>query len=189
HVSRAAPARDSGCPVRRGASGPLWQGGRRHPDLLQRHDRVRASCRNGGGGSPAHAHHGPGAGRVVSEASAGGPHLRASDAWPASTSEEEGTMRELVFALEFKGTAAPVPDSSNRLRAKTFASDQTLRTVLKPDGLQIGIERSGSEAATFESEVEIVGEGVFVESGSIAYGVGGKVTFKTVGQGVLGPSP
>ena len=98
-------------------------------------------------------------------------------------------MRELVFALEFKGTAGPVPDTTNRLRAKTSASDQTLRTVLKPDGLQIGIERSGPDAATFESEVEIVGEGAFLESGTITYGAGGKVTFKTVGQGVLGSSP
>ena len=98
-------------------------------------------------------------------------------------------MRELVFALEFKGTAGPVPDTTNRLRAKTSASDQTLRTVLKPYGLQIGIERSGPDAATFESEVEIVGEGAFLESGTITYGAGGKVTFKTVGQGVLGPSP
>lgn len=98
-------------------------------------------------------------------------------------------MRELVFALEFRGTAAPVPDASNRLRAKTFAADQTLRTALKADGVQAGIDRSGAETATFESEVEIVAEGAFLESGSIAYGAAGKVTFKTVGRGMLGPSP
>lgn len=43
-------------------------------------------------------------------------------------------MRGLVFALEFKGTAAPVPGASNRLRARTSAADQTLRTALK-DGV------------------------------------------------------
>jgi len=98
-------------------------------------------------------------------------------------------MKELVFALEFKGSAAPAPGSENRLRATTSASGQTLRSVLKPDGVQAVIEPSGGDTASFESEVEIVGEGAFLESGSITYGRAGKVTFKTVGRGVLGPSP
>ena len=98
-------------------------------------------------------------------------------------------MRELVFALEFKGTAAPVPGAANRLQAMTFAADQALHTALKADGVQAGIDRSGANTATFESEVEIVAEGAFLESGSIAYGAAAKVTFKTVGRGMLGPSP
>jgi hypothetical protein len=97
-------------------------------------------------------------------------------------------MRELVFALEFTGTAAPVPGATNRLRARTSAADQTLRTVLKED-VRASIDRNGPDTATFESEVEIVEEGAFLESGSIAYGAAGKVTFKTVGRGLLGPSP
>jgi hypothetical protein len=97
-------------------------------------------------------------------------------------------MRELVFALQFKGTAAPVEGAANRLRARTSAGDQTLRTTMRADGVQAAIEGGGA-TATFESEVEIVGEGAFLESGSIAYGTAGKVTFKTVGRGMLGPSP
>jgi hypothetical protein len=98
-------------------------------------------------------------------------------------------MKELVFALEFRGTATPVQGTSNRLRARTVAADQTLRTALKADGVQAAIDRSGAETATFESEVEIVAEGAFLESGSITYGAAGKVTFKTVGRGLLGPGP
>lgn len=98
-------------------------------------------------------------------------------------------MKELVFALEFKGSAAPAPGSENKLRATTSASGQTLRSVLKPDGVQAVIEPSGGDTASFESEVEIVGEGAFLESGRITYGRAGTVTFKTVGRGVLGPSP
>ncbi len=98
-------------------------------------------------------------------------------------------MRELVFAFEFKGSAAPAPGSENRLRAKTSANGQALRTVLKPDGIQAGVELAGGDSASFESEVEIVGDGAFVESGSITYGQAGKVTFKTVGRGVIGPGP
>jgi hypothetical protein len=98
-------------------------------------------------------------------------------------------MRELVFALEFKGSAAPVAGSQNRLRAKTSAAGQTLRTAFKADGIQATVEPAGGEAATFASEVEIVGDGLFVESGSIRYGTAGTVTFSTVGRGVLGASP
>ena len=98
-------------------------------------------------------------------------------------------MRELVFALEFRGSAGPVPGSDKKLQAKTSATSQTLRSVLKPDGIQAGVESAGGGAASFESEVEIVGEGMFVESGSIRYGDAGKVNFTTVGRGTLGPSP
>jgi hypothetical protein len=98
-------------------------------------------------------------------------------------------MRELVFALEFKGSAAPVSGSETRLRATTSASGQTLRSTLKPDRIEVAIEPAAGERATFESEVEIVGDGAFLESGTIAYGKAGKITFKTVGRGVLGPSP
>ncbi len=98
-------------------------------------------------------------------------------------------MKELVFALEFKGTAGPVPGSQNRLQAKTSASSQVLRSVLKADGVQASIESAGGGSASFQSEVEIVADGAFVESGSITYGDAGSVTFKTVGRGILGPSP
>jgi hypothetical protein len=98
-------------------------------------------------------------------------------------------MKELVFALEFKGSAAPVPGSDKKLEAKTSATSQTLRSVLKADGIQAVVESTGAGSASFESEVEIVGEGMFVESGRIRYGDAGTVSFRTVGRGVLGPSP
>jgi len=98
-------------------------------------------------------------------------------------------MKELVFALEFKGSAAPVPGSDKHLRAKTSATSQTLRSVLSAGGIQAAVESAGAGSASFESEVEIVGEGLFVESGSIRYGDAGSVSFRTVGRGTLGPSP
>lgn len=98
-------------------------------------------------------------------------------------------MRELVFALEFKGSAAPVPGSSNRLRATTSAKGQTFRTALKADGIQSSVESAGGDVATFESEVEMLEDGAFLESGSIDYGAAGRITFQTVGRGVLGVSP
>ena len=98
-------------------------------------------------------------------------------------------MKELVFALEFKGNAGPVPGSDKRMQAKTSATSQTLRSILRADGIQASVESAGAGSASFQSEVEIVGEGMFVESGTIQYGDAGKVSFRTVGRGTLGPSP
>src|SRR5439155_17344762 len=98
-------------------------------------------------------------------------------------------MKELVFALEFRGSAAPVAGSDKKLQARTSAVSQTLRSVLKPDGIQGSIETStGGASASIESEVEMVGEGAFVESGSIRYGSAGRVSFRTVGSRTLGAS-
>jgi hypothetical protein len=80
-------------------------------------------------------------------------------------------MKELVFALEFRGSAAPVPGSDKKLQAKTSATSQTLRSVLKADGIQAGVESAAGGSASFESEVEIVGEGMFVESGASGTGM------------------
>src|SRR5262249_57383627 len=80
--------------------------------------------------------------------------------------------------------------SDKRLRAKTSASGQTHRSLLKPDGIQASVESAtGGESASFESEVEIVGEGMFVESGSIRYGTAGTLAFRTVGRGTLRARP
>lgn len=51
-------------------------------------------------------------------------------------------MREIVFALEFKGTARPVPGEASRRQARTTAPSQTLSTVLGGDGIQAPSRRS-----------------------------------------------
>jgi hypothetical protein len=97
-------------------------------------------------------------------------------------------MKELVFALQFKGKARPVEGVEGKLAAKTTASAQVLRTAVTPKGVQARYESRPGPRASFESEVQSTGAGTFVESGRIGYGKAGRVTFKTVGQGILGPS-
>ena len=60
-------------------------------------------------------------------------------------------MKELVFALEFKGSAAAVAGSETRMQASTSASSQTLRTILKADGVHPTLEPSGGEPVAFQS--------------------------------------
>lgn len=80
-------------------------------------------------------------------------------------------MRDVVFAMELRGRAAPVEGKEgNTLKAKTAGRG--------PHG----------ETVVFESRVVLTGE-TFNETGSIDYGGRGKLTFETVGAGELRPSP
>ena len=98
-------------------------------------------------------------------------------------------MREIVFALEFKGSAGPSGGSATTRRAKTSAPSQTLRTLLGPEGIVAGVEPVSGDEAVLESAVERFPDGSFVEEGTITYGRLGRVSFSTVGKGTVGPSP
>ena len=96
-------------------------------------------------------------------------------------------MRELVFALEFRGTAAARPDGTRQ--ARTTATSQTLTTMLKADGVHARIDAGGGEAAVLVARVQRFGDGTFVEEGTIRYGAAGGITFETIGRGWVGPGP
>jgi len=98
-------------------------------------------------------------------------------------------MRELVFALEFRGQAGPAPGSSTTRHARTSAPSQALRTLLGADGVDSRVEPLPGDSAVLESRVERLGDGSFVEDGTIAYGRAGTVSFVTEGRGSVGPSP
>lgn len=98
-------------------------------------------------------------------------------------------MRELVFALEFRGRGGPVPGSPTRRQARTTAPSQVLRAVLGPDGVSAAVEPVAGDSAVLESRVERAPDGSFVEDGTISYGRAGSVTFDTVGRGHVGPVP
>jgi hypothetical protein len=97
-------------------------------------------------------------------------------------------MKELVFPMQFKGKAHPVEGVEGKLAAKTTAAGQVLRTALAAKGVEAKVESRPGPRATFESEVQMTGAGIFIESGRISYGKAAGVTFKTVGHGVLGTS-
>ena len=95
-------------------------------------------------------------------------------------------MRALVFALQFRGRGTDV--APGRRRAATAAGSQLCRTVLAATGVEASVEPLDGETATLEAQVQLTGDGTFVESGRIRYGAAGGVTFRTVGHGVRGPS-
>ncbi len=96
-------------------------------------------------------------------------------------------MRELVFVLEFRGTAGAGADGQRR--ARSTAPSQSFTTVIGADGLHAETKALDGEQAVLESVVERFADGSFVEDGTITYGRAGGVTFKTVGRGTVAPAP
>jgi hypothetical protein len=99
---------------------------------------------------------------------------------------EEKAMKQIIFALQFRGSASPL--ASGNLQAKTTARGQVLRTALESAGVTPSVEELGGATASFESEVQMIGDEAFKEWGSITYGSAGRVRFTTVGQGLMGAS-
>src|SRR5262245_62043351 len=97
-------------------------------------------------------------------------------------------MRELVFALTFRGRAGAGAGGSTR-QARTTAPSQALWTVLTPDGVIARMDVAAGEDAVLDSRIERFADGTFVEDGTITYGSAGGLSFSTIGRGVVGPSP
>jgi hypothetical protein len=99
-------------------------------------------------------------------------------------------MRELVFALEFRGKAGPVPGGAKGAReARTTASSQTLATFLGGNWIRARVDTIAGDTARLEARVQRDDDGTFVEEGTIAYGAAGTVRFETVGRGRVEPGP
>jgi hypothetical protein len=97
-------------------------------------------------------------------------------------------MHPVLFTLQFRGSAAPVLGTQGKLTAKTTARSQVHRTALDKTGVQSRVEAGSGTPARFESEVQMTGADTFVESGRITYGRAAALTFRTVGQGLIGAS-
>jgi hypothetical protein len=99
-------------------------------------------------------------------------------------------MKQLIYAMQFKGTAAPKAGVTGVIGAATSASSCTLSSVVGSDGLTGTLLQVPGGQAWFESEVTLSGETSFNETGTIRFGDSGhSLHFSTIGQGFLGKSP
>jgi hypothetical protein len=97
-------------------------------------------------------------------------------------------MKQIIYAMQFKGKAAPGA-SQNVMKAATSASSNTLTTVVGADGVQGKFESAAGGNAQFESEVTLTGATSFLEKGTIRFGERNNLLhFSTVEHGYLGDS-
>ena len=98
-------------------------------------------------------------------------------------------MRQVIYAMQFKGSGVPVSESPMVMKAATSSPSSTITTTVGPAGVEGSIKPTNGGAASFESQVTMTGESSFDETGSIGFGEGNRLRFSTLGQGHLGPSP
>lgn len=98
-------------------------------------------------------------------------------------------MRQIMFNMQFRGTAVPSAGEKGVMKATTSAASSSMTSVVTPDGVEGTFAPAEGGLAFFESEVRISGPDAFTESGTITFGDGDHtLRFSTVGQGHLGPS-
>ncbi len=98
-------------------------------------------------------------------------------------------MRQLIYAMQFRGSAAPLSGSSSVMKVTTTASSCNLTTIAGPEGVSGKLEPVPGEQAYFESEVTLTGDTAFREAGTIRFGANGhSLKFSTVGEGYLAGS-
>jgi hypothetical protein len=98
-------------------------------------------------------------------------------------------MHQIIYALQFKGQAAPSSDTSSVLKATTSAPSSTIATTVGPEGVNGSIQPAAGGTAQFASEVSLTTETSFQEAGTIPFGdAGHRLRFSTVGEGYIAPS-
>ena len=99
-------------------------------------------------------------------------------------------MKQVIYAMQFKGTATPTGGASGVIKASTTAPSCTLSSVVGPGGVTGTLLPVPGGKASFESEVTLTAETSFTEMGTIRFGDSTHLLrFSTVGQGFLGKSP
>jgi|SRR5258708_21364 hypothetical protein len=97
-------------------------------------------------------------------------------------------MNQLIYAMQFKGTAS----GQAPLVATLNAPSETIALCISSEGVSSTIAPSEGDSAYFKSEVRFLdpAQTAFTESGTITFGDGGHVLhFSTVGQGFIADSP
>jgi hypothetical protein len=98
-------------------------------------------------------------------------------------------MRQLIYALQFTGHAAPADKTAKVLKAATTAPGASLTSTIGPEGVRRELRPIAGGRVAFKSTVTFEDDGTFREAGSIAFGENGHhPRFSTVGARYLGPS-
>jgi anti-sigma factor ChrR (cupin superfamily) len=99
-------------------------------------------------------------------------------------------MKQIDYAMQFKGSAAP-EDASNPavLKVEGKAKSAAISSVVGAGGLTQKIEPAQGGEAIFNSTVKMLDDGTFDENGTISFGTGNSLRFRTLDKGHAAPSP
>jgi len=96
-------------------------------------------------------------------------------------------MKPITYTLQFRGRASSV--RSDRMRFRLTAPSSALVTRLGPDGVHGALEDVAGGDATLEAQLSLRGHSTFEDGGTIEFGHGNSVRFRSVGLGRLVECP
>src|SRR5215218_10918680 len=96
-------------------------------------------------------------------------------------------MRPITYSLQFRGRASPV--GSDRMRFMLTAPSSALVTSLGPDGVHGAFEDIPGGDAALEAELSLHEQSTFDDAGTIEFGHGNSVRFRSVALGRLVECP
>jgi hypothetical protein len=103
---------------------------------------------------------------------------------------QEREMQQIVYAMQFKGKATPVPGNASVINVQAVAASASITNLVNKGGIIGGFDPSAVADATFESQVTLLAGNQFEEHGNITFGdEGHSLRFTTIVQGWMGPSP
>jgi len=97
-------------------------------------------------------------------------------------------MRQIGYAMQFRGTVEQQVGKEDELWVKTGSTTNSLTTALGAGGPTLAIDEAAAERASFTSKVQMLEDGSSTEDGTIDFGEAGTLHFTTIGTGWMGPS-
>jgi hypothetical protein len=103
--------------------------------------------------------------------------------------DQVGVMKPITFSLQFRGRATAV--RSDRVRFDLAAPSSALVTTVGPEGVSGAFEDVPGAEAVLESELSFGGRGetTFDDVGTIEFGRGHALRFRSLGLGRLAACP
>ncbi len=95
-------------------------------------------------------------------------------------------MRQVAFSMQFRGHSTRL--SPGVLTARATAPSSALVTRVDRDGVHGHVEARDGEEAHLECRLTFLDDRRFEEVGTISFGNGNALRFRSAGEGVLGPS-
>jgi hypothetical protein len=95
-------------------------------------------------------------------------------------------MRHVAFSMQFRGQSTRL--SPGVLTAHAIAPSAALVTEVDHDGVHGRLEARDGDEAHLECRLTFLDETRFEEVGTISFGNGNALRFRTSGEGMLGPS-
>jgi hypothetical protein len=96
-------------------------------------------------------------------------------------------MKPITYTLQFRGRASSV--GADRMRFRLTAPSSALVTRLGPDGVHGALEEVAGGDAALEAELSLHEQSTFEDGGTIEFGHGNSVRFRSVGLGRLVECP